>query len=366
MRIQNRPVLIGDILISSLESDPPISVPSIGSIEQIFPKGSGFVPTGFLQKVIAWPNLALTWAGSVLAARAILRELWEQNSRTPFDLNTLSEFFHGVDRAQMKQVQIVGFAAAHGRVHGEFGIGSDEVNLPHLGQVGFIGSGTDYAKTAVREMNFGQAVVSSTNDAREVEAHSIIRGFAAGLGVAGSFVSHESHSGESLSNYFGAGYEVAAWADGRFAKLKEATFLYWSARTRREEVGFALKQVSKFTYVQDFLVIRTAVLSGQNNKNILRLRVKDRINVVAPVNKYLTEFPRDVDVPPFQSEWLCNCIVPIPLKGEDAIYNRVHLVGKNSEAPIKFIEKDLELQIALKKDFLQSMVHEYRRRRRHN
>src|SRR5437763_755641 len=336
LRTELHPLLIGDVLISSPEAAIPLSVPSIGDIERVFPKGSGFVPSALCQKVVVLPNLALVWAGTGFAARAIISELCDLNSKAAFNLSTLNQFLSKVDRSLSEQVQIAGFVleAAGPR---EFGMNSKEVQIARFGQVGIIGSGTDHAVKYLR----GCGGCETTGLPRR-QFPSIFAA-ATGLSIAGAFLSDELCTGFSLSNYFGGGYEVAVLNGNRFLKLRDATFLYWLVEADvKNSIALSLHQIAKYTYAEEFLVIRTADIVREGSG--YRLIQKRRINVMSTINKRVTQFPKDNPIPAFDSEWSCNYLIAMQYAREVFCY--FCRINTTSDAPIR-ISKDAQINIEL-------------------
>ncbi len=79
------PILMGDLLISGDESpQSSLNVPTIGDIDQIFPQGSGYLPTSLNQKLsIMNDNLAIAWAGTKISANVIFRQLLKECKKNP-------------------------------------------------------------------------------------------------------------------------------------------------------------------------------------------------------------------------------------------------------------------------------------------
>lgn len=105
-------MLVGDILLSSDEViGKSIDLPLTGDVRNIFPEGSGFVPTGLRRKlVVIGDNLALGWSGTRIAAKTVIKEMIEQSGKTPFTRETLDAFIKNIDDIILEQgFSFVGF-----------------------------------------------------------------------------------------------------------------------------------------------------------------------------------------------------------------------------------------------------------------
>src|SRR3989338_8969394 len=93
--INRCPILLGDLLVSTRGDEnlkTNLSIPTIGEIEKIFPRGPGIIPTKLTQKVaLLNDNLTLAWSGIKLSAQiiinALLREAKKKSSWSFDDLS---------------------------------------------------------------------------------------------------------------------------------------------------------------------------------------------------------------------------------------------------------------------------------------
>jgi len=105
----NTPMLIGDVLISSEEaSDTPVlKLPGhLEGIEEVFPKGSGFVPKKMQRKVfIINANMAAGVSGNVLHMRAFVDDLRSAFGMKPVfkfqDLHTFLQSYQSDDHGKI-------------------------------------------------------------------------------------------------------------------------------------------------------------------------------------------------------------------------------------------------------------------------
>ena len=93
------PILFGDLLISGNENtEKVVSIPGVGKATNVFPEGSGFTIANLTQKVnIINDRFAIAWAGSHIAARAVIKDLEELSKSPNFSSETISRYFENID-----------------------------------------------------------------------------------------------------------------------------------------------------------------------------------------------------------------------------------------------------------------------------
>jgi len=68
-RWEGIPVLVGDIALAGIDEESAAVLPTVKSVESVFPKGSGYVVSSTIQKlVVLSDDLAIAWAGPRVAA----------------------------------------------------------------------------------------------------------------------------------------------------------------------------------------------------------------------------------------------------------------------------------------------------------
>src|SRR5262249_36123870 len=160
-------------------------------------------------------NLAIGWCGSVFAAKSIINGLRSAIEKKTLSLDDLNRYFDSVgDDLWKLGVQFTGF------IREDKGISSfcrncSSFETSHFGVVSTLGSGADYAKRHFLDFQNNKKVEQTSG------MNVLDRAIAVGATVAGAFLVHESATGQTLSNYFGAGYEIITQFGREFGKLKE-------------------------------------------------------------------------------------------------------------------------------------------------
>ena len=173
-----------------------------------------------------------------------------------------------------------------------------------------------------------------------------------GLMITGGALSAEIASASSLMNYYGAGYEIASLVDGKMQKLDNVTYIFWYGNVNDEGTGVNLHHVSKYSYANDILLIRSAKFSGFSEQ----LTADASTVAVSPIYRDVTrEEVESFEVPNFNSKWLCSYyFLKHPAHGE-GVFADVHLRGQG-EPPIEFNENATHLSFRYKKDRVVRMI----------
>src|SRR3954447_7246080 len=95
---------------------------------------------------------------------------------------------------------------------------------------------------------------------RRIQTTKLCRAAACGLTLAGNFFTMEQHHSENLSLKFGGGYEIATLSNGKFVKLGDILYVFWSAIVNSQDRSIKLRDFPycafRYEYYEDLLVIR--------------------------------------------------------------------------------------------------------------
>lgn len=256
---QRNPYLISDLLLSGPERRRPVQLPS-GDVSTIFPQGAGFVPVGLMQKlVIIADDLIVGWAGSVIYARSLIRELFERRAQSTLSTNDfIRDFLRTLVGSEYDQagVAFLAYVFDGGRttLHG-FNIKSfRDIQRAEL-------SITGIAMTGSGDTQAYAFLASAT------ERGVLPDPWHFPIMFTGQLFNHELVSNpanrltedSNLLRYFGGGYEIASYAEDQYSKLTDHTSLHWVARVVQDpnqiqlhaNVGFLIAR-----YEEDVLLLR--------------------------------------------------------------------------------------------------------------
>lgn len=347
--INNHPLLVGDILLSSEEIvGKSIDLPLTGDVRNIFPEGSGFVPTGLRQKlVVIGDNLALGWSGTRIAAKTIIKEMIEHNDRTPFTKETLDAFIKNIDRIVTEQgFSFVGFLRDP-ETSGFFMFNSYTHEEPKKftsedGGALIIGAGGEEL------LNFIEPTGINPRPVNEGVVQSTIN---TGLEYTGALLNFELATQQSLLSYFGAGYELLTYANGKFQKIEDITYLFWIGDISNEEKSISLSYLVKCSYADDVLLIRSARVHHFQEENTKAL--KDKIFVIDPAYRESTATEIEKFVKPsYNSNFICSYFLNRKA-GADYLTISTCIENVNSGKPsIEFAQNENEINIRIGKAWL--------------
>ena len=256
--------------------------------------------------------------------------------------------FKNVDNSIWDQgVGFVGFVKDE-RGIAQFGFRYLNLKTPFCGQVGLLGSGAADAESMLSKL---QGIPEpSTREINDLERSILL-----GLILSGVLVGAEFSTHNTLSLYYGAGYEIASLVRGRFQKLRDVTYLFWCGEIDEKGMGLNPYQVARYSYVDNLLLIRTATFN-EKEFNTGRLNVGQNTYVVPPVYRLVTELQnKTITKPEFDSPWLCNYFVVKHAENRIAVCANIYYSAQG-DPPIRFLEDEKCLTVAFKKEWLESTV----------
>lgn len=257
------PVLVGDLLLSGNEPTRPAWLPSVGSVANVFPVGSGYVPIGLVQKIaVLNDNLVVGWSGSMIHARAVIRAISNECAHWSLDPHYVEVSIKSI----IEQYEA-----------------EDEVslvwNIYNCNNNQVFQNGYNAAQYS-RPTRFGRILAIGTPDAigdvgRRLESisHEPAAGEHGALGHAIATTAMlslvELLDANALASYVGGGYEVVLLTERRFQKLDDFVLVVWNAEeesTGGYRVG-APFYFERHVYHDGVLVIRAAKLEGMSGNS---------------------------------------------------------------------------------------------------
>jgi hypothetical protein len=257
------PVLVGDLLLSGNEPTRPGWLPSVGSVANVFPVGSGYVPIGLVQKIaVLNDNLVVGWSGSMIHARAVIRAISNECASWSWHPNHVDVSIKSI----IEQYEAANDISLIWNIY--------DGNNNRVFQNGY--NAAQYSRTT----RFGRILAIGTPDAigdigRRLESisHDPAVGEHGALGHAIATTAMlslvELLDPNALASYVGGGYEVVLLAERRFQKLDDFVFVVWNAEeesTGGYRVG-APYYFERHLYHDGVLAIRAAKLEGMSSNS---------------------------------------------------------------------------------------------------
>jgi len=332
------PVLISDILITAQKDANRIGLPTqFDGARQLF-STSLHAPVQLLQKVYITHSNVCKVSEMYTFIKSV-RAFFPKEAPTP---DELEKFISSYDPEKLQDIfALITIAEVNGsKVNYEhFRLGSwVQSNTPSFGTVWTSGSG---AKDFIARLD---ALEGAEMKPIVAEDHHTIA-LASNLSYLSSFLMHEIASGETLLNRWGAGYELTFFADDKFQKLDDFTFILCSGVIRGNGLDFGYRRIMKYKYHEDLLVIRANDFNG-SDKNF----------TVLPIDKSFVNYSASPPkIPNYKSEIII--VLFLIQDEENAIHGYSYLkFGDAKDAGIMIDDDGVELKVGFSENFLKELM----------
>lgn len=258
-------LVIGDILITARATTgkraPETYLPTLGDVS----KFDNPVPRILnpAQKVcIITDYCAIAWAGRLTCAKNFVARLARISQRIRITERIIAK---ALKKYAGNEVKVVGAIYEDGRLH-TFGVECEKLICPTLGEIYTAGSGAsiihDYVRI-VKELRL------SLPPADEIGA----RGVSLALTQVAHLLNAEFRKGstaDSIQEFFGGGYEIAAFYNGKFNKIT-ANFVFLDVSLKNEylDIGYPVLVISQ-SYRGETLRYRALSPRGPQDSRIRR------------------------------------------------------------------------------------------------
>jgi hypothetical protein len=232
----NASILVGDSLVSGLERDEEIHIPTVGSIQEIFPKGSGWSVRHLKKKIdILGNNIIVGWYGNYTAASVVIGELRRLNNINQLSVENINDFLShenirnlvgGYIFNDSNLVGITGFILENGTPYPfDYCSGTPNpilISFPdNLGEINIYGSGAQACNDYLTA-NLNQITKKFFNaDNLLLLVHEFF------LGISSNFLTEEILSSSTILNLYGGYFDFAAFVENRLAPKSDYTYFFW-------------------------------------------------------------------------------------------------------------------------------------------
>lgn len=219
--VEGSPIILGDLLISGYErGDSSLNIPGVGDVSNVFPKGSGFVPTSLCQKIVILDQYcALAWAGKKIIAASIINDLIKIIEDVGPNQSSIGDCLNDYQGEDISVIVV--FVDNKDSNLTTVSINVAKYQTKNFGIFQVSGTGD---KTLIRMMQHLEQI--------EIEHSTTPNLFdkvlASSLNVISSLLPMSFYNHESLFNYFGGGYEIAYLSNEGFKKLDNIAYIFWS------------------------------------------------------------------------------------------------------------------------------------------
>ena len=298
-------------------------------------------------------QLVVGWSGSLDTARDVICELRRKSESDTFTMASLNQHFDSLSPAVWKDIGLLGFIRDPNG-YAQFTRHAEEMKTTLFGNVGLLGSGSDDVEQFLTGLK-------QLPNAMEREMNELEQSLGFALHLTGTFLSLEQMTAESISKYYGAGYEIASLMGDRFEKMGDVTYIFWKAIAHDGQLRLDKQpmRIFRYAYIGDMLVIRA--FSFENSGQSLRAR--DELHYITPVYRDATpteqswvDTPATAPAPALDARWLCNYILTTLPNDKVGILTLVCLKAQGEDKWVKITETpmgtDVRTEIEVSQEFL--------------
>ena len=356
--IDKHPVLIGDLLLSAFNDEKnyqPFNIPTCEDVNRLVPKILWRLVTGLQSKIILLNSqLALSWSGSEIAARTVLKELRHSIIEDEFTIQNIHDFLDSINDLGKQELYLTGMALQkldNGTATARFAWDHEKkwnstiYRSDVFGEVYAGGSGGDDLITTLKNIGTKPKASRDTNSAEQAILMT--------LSVLGHLQGQQMRKSQGLTSMYGGGYELITLLDGKLKKIDDITYHFWEVTSwTKDDFTIRFHNTLKYLYFDDYLSIRKVQLFKQGKKSEL----KDEIFILP---SYLHELSdkdkediRNNVVPPDLNSKFSVVYLHIPNdKSSDDVISLVHYTG-NQQAAVQYEFKDDHVEIILSEELV--------------
>ncbi|WP_323161670.1 hypothetical protein [Pseudomonas fluorescens] len=345
--LNQRLVVMGDLLVSGDEREHDVSIPTVGNVTEVFPKGSGFSITGLTQKVIViCDHMVIAWAGHEVAATMAIRGL-RTLADTGLTPKKLAIFLQQLPLDLGKLgLQLTGFFVYENQGY-LVDFKERAVESPNFTDLRLISNGAEVFEELLGKYQWMPGASGGVEADRGEYLSTTMM-------LAGMLLELElKNKAISLHRYFGGGYEVVFGEAGAFRKLDDVTYVYWNMQVTGDGVGITKPfYIQKQFYRDGNLVIMPIRLSsGGPAQNAI---VGDEVYVVQePGGGKRMEDLNPADLPSYNSRNTCHYFI----EGETTrVFTRFQYRKDPKENDLTIVESGAGKQLKIRKSFLEAIT----------
>jgi hypothetical protein len=328
-------LLIGDSLISGVELDRELFIPTVGSIYEVLPEGSGWSVTGLKKKInIVGSNVVIGWYGNLSAASFLIKELRAKSQNSPLSIEDINAFFT-IENIKSQAgnfvigdsnpVGFIGSVHCEGVLHNfEFFTGSKNsvINIPlpqSGGVIKICGSGAedfrDYLSISLKQIDRRICQLQDSADT----IHRLY------LGISSHFLTKEilnpsthGYEGTIVPSYYGGYYDFAAISNGKLVDRKEHTYFFWEVvpdTSGQPEAKLCVQGLKTYYLDKNVTLCLSYSTSQSDEKSDTQAKVEASLHCISPVDMRKDELESlvpslKIDELEFNSEYSCHfCLI---------------------------------------------------------
>jgi hypothetical protein len=256
---QGYPVLIGDLLISSHYGDSNMPTPTyVNGTKEIYSNAID-TPIGLNQKLyVINDRLCVALGGRVSQMETFLKKVRVIYDTIDFDVNDVSKFADEFAREEGKEMfAIILMASRTSQDEHDFQVRCINLFQNDMAYSSLFGTVIAGGSGANQFLKFVQTNPKFATDITNSDAF-----LATNQSLMSHFLGLEISSGETLRDYWGAGFEMITFNGGKFVKLQEYTVVILNAPFGRGQIFEAEPICTMMINYQDDVMLITTFTKG--------------------------------------------------------------------------------------------------------
>lgn len=296
---EDNPTLIGDLLISSTtKPSVPMHIPSVGFTDNLYDPEYCIFNAGMTRKLHMFSGqLAVGCAGNAIAAKTVYQDISDNFSTEYFHREKLFDFVNNLNYVGDLDLCIVGiFTDLEGcftfKWHSAF------PKKLHIEGNYSEGSGKLHFEEILR------CPVKKNGDLNH-DISPLIEG----LKKAAILYGDEQIKGDPLQSYFGGGFEVIGYHDGRLKFISDVAYICWVINFKDGKIKDYIfkKNIVQHTYRDDILWICSNVFRGSDADSRYQDKWRTELYALQPIHgKHTRETIKKISLKEFSSKTICN------------------------------------------------------------
>ena len=287
--------------------------------------------------------------GQTQAAHGLLYDLKLHCEFDSLTLEGVKDYLRKQPKSVWQKVSVTGFVFDPSASYVcSFGIGCKTINSPIFGEIDLLGTGDAAFESYLQR-------VTEIPTFPQDPDNQALQAAACRLTLAGNFFTMEQNHSENLSLKFGGGYEIATLSHGKFVKLGDILYVFWSATVNLRDRSIKLRAFPycafRYEYYDDLLVIRGVGLHEMDGTVS-----NETVFPVPPAYRFLDpDEMANRRKPLMNAKWVCN-YVQIQLEPQPQL-DITTLAQYGGNPPIQFDEHDgLVREATIVADFRERLI----------
>ena len=359
IRFRGMPLYIGDLLVSrDGEAAEQVDIPASKDINAMLPTSVGRSIVGLQQKIIIVNDrLIVSWAGSYIQARALIRDIRTAVDRGASSYEAIDEVIENVPESDRNDVSLIGTVLTPDSEQR----GATRLSNFHYGacrcvfgdvEVVAAGTGADDLFQLLQQILAAEPLPNCDRESDEFFNCVMKLGYA----LTAYLVGDETSTGQNILDWWGGAFEVATYTSGKFEKFSNSLHTSWRAvRVNPEKYEIQLgPRFVKYDYFGNALVAQTLNLSSGQAKGLVNIEEHScRIYTPFLESESDSDFSK-FSIPSFSHKALC-CYVFIEPQVEN-LRNLVRVYYSDSgDTPFRLQVRSKNIQFSLRDDLIRDI-----------